>query len=85
MSVSTGPGATAFTRTPKAAASNAADLVIPSTACLLPAYSDIFAAPRSPMVEEMLTMLPLPWACMTRNSCFMLSNVPNTLVSKLAA
>src|SRR4029077_18150723 len=36
MSVSTGPGATALTRTPKAAASSAAALVKPSTAFLLP-------------------------------------------------
>ena len=35
ISVSTGPGATALTRTPKAAPSSAADLVSPSTACLL--------------------------------------------------
>jgi hypothetical protein len=36
MLVSIGPGATALTRTPKAAPSSAADLVMPSTACLLP-------------------------------------------------
>jgi hypothetical protein len=35
IAVSTGPGATALTRTPNAAASSAADLVRPSTACLL--------------------------------------------------
>jgi hypothetical protein len=35
ISVSTGPGATAFTRTPVAAPSSAAALVKPSTACLL--------------------------------------------------
>src|SRR5918996_4533248 len=33
----------------------------------------------------MLTMLPLPCACITRSSCFMLSSVPSTLVSKVAA
>src|SRR4029077_11079641 len=33
--VSTGPGATALTRTPDAAPSSAADFVNPSTACLL--------------------------------------------------
>src|ERR1700691_5218364 len=37
--VSIGPGATMFTRTPDAAASSAADLVNPSTACLLAAYT----------------------------------------------
>jgi hypothetical protein len=37
MPVSVGPGATALTRTPEAATSSAADLVKPSTACLLPA------------------------------------------------
>src|SRR5712691_10902796 len=36
MPVSVGPGATALTRTPEAAPSSAADLVMPSTACLLP-------------------------------------------------
>ena len=30
-------------------------------------------------------MLPLPWACMTRSSCFMLRIVPRTLVSNVAA
>src|SRR6202140_5302836 len=30
-------------------------------------------------------MLPLPWACMARTSCFMLSTTPRTLVSKVAA
>ena len=35
ISVSMGPGATIFTRIPKGAPSNAADLVNPSTACLL--------------------------------------------------
>ena len=36
MSVSIGPGATAFTRIPLVANSSATDLVIPSTACLAP-------------------------------------------------
>src|SRR6267378_4026531 len=36
--VSVVPGATTFTRTPVSATSSAADLVIPSTACLLPTY-----------------------------------------------
>jgi uncharacterized protein (DUF169 family) len=36
MPVSTGPGATAFTRIPDWAVSSATDLVMPSTACLLP-------------------------------------------------
>jgi hypothetical protein len=35
MSVSIGPGATTFTRMPNGAPSRAADLVSPSTACLL--------------------------------------------------
>src|ERR1700682_2807174 len=43
--VSIGPGATMLTRTPDAAASSAADLVSPSTACLLAAYIDAPAAP----------------------------------------
>jgi len=30
-------------------------------------------------------MLPLPWGFMARNSCLMLSSVPSTLVSKMAA
>src|SRR4030081_1089080 len=30
-------------------------------------------------------MLPLPWACMARTSCFMLSTTPRTLVSNVAA
>ena len=36
MPVSVGPGATAFTRIPELAISSATDLVMPSTACLLP-------------------------------------------------
>jgi hypothetical protein len=42
-------------------------------------------APRWPMVDDKLTMLPLPCACITRNSCFMLNSTPSTLVSKVAA
>src|SRR5882757_5172994 len=33
----------------------------------------------------MLTMLPLPCACMTRSSCFMLRTTPRTFVSNVAA
>ena len=36
MPVSVGPGATALTRIPDLATSSATDLVMPSTACLLP-------------------------------------------------
>src|SRR5580704_6755442 len=43
--VSIGPGATMLTRTPDAAASSAADLVSPSTACLLAEYMEAPAAP----------------------------------------
>src|SRR5580692_845361 len=46
--VSTGPGATRLIRTPDAAASSAADLVRPSTACLLAAYTEAPAAPVRP-------------------------------------
>src|ERR1700704_3239624 len=43
--VSIGPGATMLTRTPDLAASSAADLVSPSTACLLAEYMEAPAAP----------------------------------------
>src|ERR1700739_3921538 len=43
--VSIGPGATVLTRTPEAAASSAADLVSPSTACLLAEYMEAPAGP----------------------------------------
>src|SRR6266849_7667337 len=33
----------------------------------------------------MLMMLPLPWACMARTSCFMIRTTPRTLVSNVAA
>src|SRR6266404_1039590 len=33
----------------------------------------------------MLMMLPLPWACMARTSCFMLGTTPRTLVSNVAS
>src|SRR5580704_19530393 len=46
--VSMGPGATMLMRTPDAAASRAADLVRPSTACLLAEYTDAPAAPVRP-------------------------------------
>src|SRR6202171_4022704 len=46
--VSIGPGATMLTRTPEEAASRPADLVSPSTACLLAAYTDAPAAPVRP-------------------------------------
>src|SRR6478672_959254 len=56
--VSTGPGATALTRTPNAAPSSAADLVSPSTACLLAVYTDTSGAAFWPAVDERFTMLP---------------------------
>src|SRR5216684_4712092 len=83
--VSIGPGATMLMRTPDEAASSAADLVSPSTACLLAEYMDAPAAPVWPYVDDTLTMLPPPWASMMRISCFMLSSVPSTFVSKVAA
>src|SRR5580692_10042234 len=46
--VSMGPGATTLMRNPDAAASSAADLVRPSTACLLAAYKEAPAAPVRP-------------------------------------
>src|SRR6266481_8035469 len=46
--VSIGPGATRLTRTPDGAASSAADLVSPSTACLLAEYREAPAAPVRP-------------------------------------
>src|SRR5438876_9636775 len=83
--VSIGPGATMLTRTAEEAASSAADLVSPSTACLLAAYTDAPAAPVWPYVDDTLTMLPCPWTSITRISCFMLRSVPRTFVSKVAA
>ncbi len=83
--VSTGPGATALTRTPNGAASSAAACVMPSTACLLATYIDAPGAALCPIVDDRFTMLPAPCACITRSSCFMLSSVPSTLVSKVAA
>ena len=85
MPVSVGPGATALTRTPNGAASSAADFVDAFHRVLAGGVDRGARAPRSPIVEEMLTMLPLPCACMTRSSCFMLSSVPSTLVSNVAA
>src|ERR1700686_804715 len=60
--VSIGPGATMLTRTPDAAASSAADLVSPSTACLLAEYTEAPAAPVWPWGDDTLTMLALPCA-----------------------
>src|SRR6266446_1701519 len=57
ISVSTGPGATALTRTPNAAASSAADFVSPSTACLLAVYTDAPGAAFDPVVDDRFTML----------------------------
>src|SRR4029077_8982114 len=65
--VSVVPGATTFTRTPLPATSSAADLVIPSTACLLATYTDAPAAPTLPYADETLTMLPAPCAIITRS------------------
>src|SRR5260221_12088719 len=50
--VSVGPGATALTRTPLEAASSAAALVKPSTACLLADQTEACAAPSWPEVAE---------------------------------
>jgi hypothetical protein len=37
------------------------------------------------MVDDKLTMLPAPCACIARSSCLMLSRTPSTLVSKVKA
>src|ERR1700676_5200329 len=58
ISVSTGPGATALTRTPNSAPSRAAAFVNPSTACLLAVYMEAPGAPLWPMVDDRLMMLP---------------------------
>src|ERR1035441_8899681 len=69
IAVAMGPGATALSRTPRGAASRAADLVSPSTACLLAEYTEAPAPPRLPKVDEMLTMQPWPWSSINRSSC----------------
>jgi hypothetical protein len=83
-SVSTGPGATALTRTPDEAPSSAADLVIPLYRVLARRIKRRVGGPAL-VVEEILTMLPLPCASITRSSCFMLRNVPKTFASKVSA
>src|SRR5216684_955212 len=61
------------------------DLFSRSSACLLATYIDAPAAPRLPIVDDRLTMLPCRWASITRISCLRLRIVPSTLVSKVAA
>ena len=58
MSVSMQPGATALTRIPEGASSSARERVIPTIAVLVQAYATSQLAPRSPQMEEMLTMQP---------------------------
>jgi hypothetical protein len=47
--------------------------------------TDAPAPPARPKVDDTLTMLPCRRGNITRNSCFRVSNVPSTLVSKVAA
>ena len=71
-------------RTPKVLASRAAAFVSSSTAYLLARDIDAFAAPREAMVEDSLTMLPLPCLLITRSSCFMLRTTPSTFALNVA-
>ena len=55
-----------------------------SRACLRCRARDLLHR-ASPMVEEILMLMPDPYDCITRSSCFKLSNVPSTFVSNIPA
>src|SRR4051794_39388603 len=60
MGVSMAPGHIALIRIPRAAYSRAALLVKPITPCLEAVYAPRPATPTNPLVDEQLTIAPLP-------------------------
>ncbi len=71
MLVTVVPGATAFTRTPNGASSEAAERVNPITPCLAVVYA---CGPRPPITPAVLAterMQPLRCLAMTRPACLM--------------
>src|SRR3546814_14768 len=68
--VLTGDGCTELTRTPCLAASSAATLVMPTSACLEVTYGSTPAEPSRPATDEVLTTLPAPALYIFGRTCF---------------
>src|SRR5215467_5172029 len=65
IGVSTNPGHTTLTLTPRPAASALSDRDSPTTACLVATYGASIGAPIKPDSDAVLTMCPEPWRTMT--------------------
>ena len=82
MSVLMTPGATQLTRMPVGASSDASERVSAISAPLVAEYVTSQLAPRSPHIEEMLTMHPAcSWSMWGRTACIAW-NAPSTLTEK---
>src|SRR5262249_9440247 len=68
-------------RMPWRAYSSAAALVMPATPCLAAVYAGTRMAPVSPMMDEVLTMAPLPCLSICVISAFMHSHTPVKLTA----
>ena len=82
MSVRMTPGATQLTRMPVGASSAASERVRPISAALVAAYVTSQLAPRSPQMEEMLTMQPACSCSMWGSTACTMWNAPSTLTEK---
>src|SRR5947199_5023 len=82
MSVSTRPGATAFTVTPRAATSRASDFVKPITPAFAAAYATCPALPISATTEVRFTILPYRARTMARTAALVQWKTPVRLVRR---
>src|SRR3546814_18451029 len=79
--VLTGDGCTELTRTPCLAASSAATLVMPTSACLKVTYGSTPAEPSRPATDEVLTPLPAPALYICGRTCFMPRSAQRPLIA----
>src|SRR5437870_1872104 len=73
----------AFTRIPDVAYSSAAVFVSPTTPCLLALYApEQLQEPTNPIIEAVLTMVPLPWVSIWMISYFIHNHTPLRLIPR---
>ena len=85
IAVSTDPGLTQLTRTPCSFSSTASDSVNEISAALLAQYAEKpgnFSGPRTPLIEETLTIDPLRRAIIPFAARRMARNAPRTFTAK---
>src|SRR5690349_14300201 len=81
MGVSMAPRQMALMRIPRSAYSRAALFVSPITPCLEAVYAPRPGTPTKPLVDEQLTITPLPRSRIWRSSCFMQFQTPRRLIA----